>query len=203
MIYFTADTHFFHTELLGNNDFAPRPFKNVAEMNATVVANWNRRVKAGDQVYLLGDIAMVPNKPRAFAEVAGVLAQLNGQLIIIKGNHDSRAFLKYLAKNDGGLANGKPHYQFADVGALIKINHHQFFLTHYPLLLGKVQQTFNLHGHIHHYMLPIAENINVGIDAPERELLPTTLPFGTPLAASEIERIFERKQATLAKHSRD
>lgn len=121
-------------------------------MNATIIANWNQRVQADDQVYLLGDVAMVPNKPSAFAEVAAVLEQLNGQLIIIKGNHDNRAFLKYLAKHDAGLSAGKAHYQFADVGELIKINHHQYFLTHYPLLLGKVQQTFNLHGHIHHYM---------------------------------------------------
>lgn len=203
MIYFTADTHFFHAELLGNNDFAPRPFKDVATMNATIIANWNQRVQADDQVYLLGDVAMVPNKPSAFAEVAAVLEQLNGQLIIIKGNHDNRAFLKYLAKHDAGLSAGKAHYQFADVGELIKINHHQYFLTHYPLLLGKVQQTFNLHGHIHHYMLPIAENINVGIDAPERELLPERVPFGTPLAANEIEIIFERKQVALANPNHD
>lgn len=61
-------------------------------MNATIIANWNQRVQADDQVYLLGDVAMVPNKPSAFAEVAAVLEQLNGQLIIIKGNHDNRAF---------------------------------------------------------------------------------------------------------------
>ncbi|MEL1206207.1 hypothetical protein AADX86_12540, partial [Staphylococcus epidermidis] len=72
---------------------------------------------------------MVPNKPRAFAEVAAVFEQLNGQLIIIKGNHDNRAFLKYLAKHDAGLSAGKAHYQFDDVGELIKINHHQYFLT--------------------------------------------------------------------------
>ncbi len=63
-------------------------------MNATIIANWNQRVQADDQVYLLGDVAMVPNKPSAFAEVAAVLEQLNGQLIIIKGNHDNRAFFE-------------------------------------------------------------------------------------------------------------
>lgn len=198
MLYFTADTHFFHEALLGDNDFAPRLFTSVDQMNQTIITNWNQRVQATDRVYLLGDIAFVPNKPTAFAQVNQLLTQLNGQLIMIKGNHDNRAFLKYLAQHNQPLSDGRLHYQFESVGVLIKVNHHQYFLTHYPLLLGRVKQTFNLHGHIHHSMLPIAENINVGLDAPERDLLPKPPAFGTPLSVAEIELIFERKQAVLA-----
>ena len=196
MIYFTADTHFYHEELLGMNDFAPRPFADVATMNEIIVTNWNQCVQATDQVYLLGDVALVPNKPTAFAQVNALLGALNGQIILVKGNHDNRAFFKYLKKHDPGT-EAHPHYRFIDVGALIKINHRQYFLTHYPLLLGKVSQTVNLHGHIHHNMLPIAENINVGIDAPERELLKAPLPFGTPLSVADIEAILTAKQKAL------
>ena len=197
MLYFTADTHFFHAALLGANDFAPRLFTSVEQMHQTIVTNWNRRVTTADRVYLLGDVAFVPNKPAAFAQVNQLLMQLNGQLVIIKGNHDNRAFLKYLAKHNQALEDGRQHYEFESVGALIKVNHRQYFLTHYPLLLGQVRQTVNLHGHIHHSMLPIAENINVGLDAPERALLAPQPAFGTPLSVAEIELIFERKQVAL------
>ena len=199
MIYFTADTHFFHRELLGDNPFAPRMFKTVNQMNQAIIDHWNLRVQPNDQVYLLGDVALVPSRPAAFQQVHEVLTALNGHLTIIKGNHDNRAFLKYLAKHNQPLADQQMHYQFEDVGALIKVNHRQYFLTHYPLLFGQVRQTINLHGHIHHQMLPIAENINVGLDAPERALLANQPAFGQPLSVTEIETIFERKQAALAR----
>ncbi len=46
-------------------------------------------------------------------------------------------FLKYLAKHDAGLSAGKAHYQFADVGELIKINHHQYFFNPLSVIIGK------------------------------------------------------------------
>lgn len=201
MQYFTADTHFFHKQLLGQNDFAPRPFESVAAMNRAIIRAWNERVLPHDVVYHLGDIAMCPGNYPSQAEILGVLSQLNGHLVFIKGNHDSRALFKYLAKHDPLAGKQHPKFQFHDVGALIKMNHFHFFMTHYPLLLGITSQTMNLHGHIHHSSVPIAENINVGIDAPERELLAHKLPFGTPLAEAELFEIYHKKQALLAKKS--
>ena len=69
----------------------------------------------------------------------------------------------------------------------------------YPLMMGIVKQTLNLHGHIHHNSVNIAENINVGVDAPERDLLVPHLPFGTPLTAAEIHEIYRLKVAVLSK----
>lgn len=43
MQYFTSDTHFYHADLLGDNDFAPRPFPDVETMNQTIVDHWNAR----------------------------------------------------------------------------------------------------------------------------------------------------------------
>ncbi|MCU6405901.1 hypothetical protein KW817_23340, partial [Enterobacter quasiroggenkampii] len=62
-----------------------------------------------------------------------------------------------------------------------------------------VKQTLNLHGHIHNNSVNIAENINVGVDAPERDLLVPHLPFGTPLTAAEIHEIYRLKVAVLSK----
>ncbi len=53
MNFFIADTHFFHEALLGNNDFAPRPFATVTQMHQVMVASWNQVVREQDTVYHL------------------------------------------------------------------------------------------------------------------------------------------------------
>ncbi|MHA8137959.1 metallophosphoesterase [Lactobacillaceae bacterium Scapto_B20] len=200
MNYFTSDTHFFHKDILGMNQFAPRPFKDVDEMNQTIVTNWNQRVKPTDTVYHLGDIELYFIKPvrNAYQACLDILNQLNGNLVLIKGNHDSRDFFKFLDRHNY-LVNGKPKFKFQDVGALIKFNHRQYYLTHYPMMLGIVKQIINLHGHIHHYSVPIKENINVGIDSPELDYLSYSIPFGAPLSESDIEEIIDRKANDLTK----
>lgn len=198
MDYFISDTHFFHAELLGNNDFAPRPFKTVSAMNAQLISVWNARVAAQDTVYHLGDIAMLPSNHDGMTTVVETLMQLNGRIIFIKGNHDNRALLKFIAKNQVQLANGQEKFGFHDVGALIKADHFQFFMTHYPMIMGISSQVMNLHGHIHHSSMPFQSNINVGVDSPEREFLATKLPFGTPLSIPELIEIYAYKGRLMA-----
>lgn len=194
MKFVTSDTHFFHDSLLGNSDFAPRPFADVDEMNQTIVTHWNEKVGENDLVYHLGDVALYFLKPQrdAYQAIFELLDLLHGHLVMIKGNHDSRALFKYL-ESKNYVFNGMPKFQFEDVGVLLKYNHRQYYLTHYPLMLGIAPQITNLHGHIHHYSVPIKENINVGIDAPELDYLSPKPTFGTPLNFREIEAIAAKK----------
>lgn len=196
MQFFTSDTHFFHKDLLGMSDFAPRPFTSVEEMNQTIIDHWNARVNPGDTVYHLGDIALYFTHPASLSNqaVGDVLSQLNGHLELIKGNHDSRSLFKYLAANNP-IDHGQAKYAFHDVGVLIKYDHRQYYMTHYPMMLGIVNQIINLHGHIHHYAVPIKENLNVGVDTPEQRYLTHDLPFGTPFSTSEIEQMVTKKAA--------
>ncbi|MGL4266749.1 MAG: metallophosphoesterase, partial [Weissella cibaria] len=93
MEYFTSDTHFFHEELLQSNNFAPRPFNFLEDEHPAMIKAWNDRVGKTDTVYHLGDIAMVNHiRPAKLGHemIAGILEQLNGHIVIIKGNHDSR-----------------------------------------------------------------------------------------------------------------
>ncbi|GHP12656.1 metallophosphatase [Lentilactobacillus fungorum] len=200
MQYFTADTHFFHERLLGVSEFAPRPFLTVEDMNETIIRNWNKRVNQNDVVYHLGDIAILHTRPEknALEQIFEVLRQLNGRLILIKGNHDSRALFKYLAQHNYQV-NNHPKFEFHDVGVLIKMNHRQYYLTHYPMMLGIVKQIINLHGHIHHYAVPVKENINVGVDTPEVDYLAQKPPFGTPFSQVEVEKMVEQKAIDFAK----
>ncbi|MCI1288015.1 MAG: metallophosphoesterase [[Lactobacillus] timonensis] len=195
MQFVTADTHFFHKDLLGVDDFAPRPFASVSEMNQTIIDHWNTKVGENDVVYHLGDIALYFIKPpkKAYDAIFQVLNQLHGHLVLIKGNHDSRALFKYLEQHNY-VFNGREKFEFHDVGKLIKYDHRQYYMTHYPLLLGIAPQIINLHGHIHHNAVPIKENINVGVDSPELDYLSEKVQFGAPLSMKEIEEIVEGKR---------
>lgn len=52
MIWFTADTHFGHTNILKPCD---RPWDSVDEHDSGLIANWNGRVDPKDKVYHLED----------------------------------------------------------------------------------------------------------------------------------------------------
>ena len=80
MIYFISDTHFYHKKII---KYVNRPFKDVEEMNNTLINNWNKRVKHKDEVYILGDFSF-GNKEQTL----DLLNKLNGRKYLIKGNHD-------------------------------------------------------------------------------------------------------------------
>lgn len=93
MKYFvTADTHFGHGKII---EYCGRPFKDSTHMNNILIHNWNMRVKAEDTVFILGDFCFRTDKN--FADAHGVgkekshfwLNQLNGNKILIRGNHDN------------------------------------------------------------------------------------------------------------------
>lgn len=200
-MYVVSDTHFFDEHLLGVDRFAPRPFASVDEMNETIIRHWNERVSDDDLVFHLGDIAVNYTKPLRVGDeqVLKVLEELHGRMVLIKGNHDRRDLFKFLERHNYEI-NGQPKFEFHDVGKLIKYDHQQLYLTHYPMMLGIAPQILNLHGHIHHYMVPSANNINVGIDAPELDYLDPRPAFGTPILLREVETITQKKVRDLEKN---
>lgn len=48
MIYFIADTHFNHENII---KYCDRPFSNAKEMNEYIIQKWNSVVKEDDIVY--------------------------------------------------------------------------------------------------------------------------------------------------------
>ena len=91
-VYFTSDTHFNHANIIG---FCSRPFKNVNEMNETLIANWNRVVGVDDIVFHLGDFCLGGS-----AEWTNVLNrnigynQINLQLFLLFSQIRCSAFLQ-------------------------------------------------------------------------------------------------------------
>lgn len=75
--FLTSDHHFNHANII---EYANRPFGSVEEMNRELVRRWNETVSDGDVVYHLGDLSQTSHEHW--------LRELNGSLILIRGNHD-------------------------------------------------------------------------------------------------------------------
>jgi calcineurin-like phosphoesterase family protein len=81
MIYFTADTHFNHSNIINH---CGRPFNNVDQMNDKLIQNWNSCINNDDEIYVLGDFMFKGNG----TEANNLLKRLNGIKYFIKGNHN-------------------------------------------------------------------------------------------------------------------
>lgn len=94
--WFTSDTHFGHRLVAALRGFAPGALLEDGTVDRTVITpghvrahdehiieSWNRHVAPEDTVWHLGDLTL-----KRAAEVAPILARLNGNLRIVLGNHD-------------------------------------------------------------------------------------------------------------------
>lgn len=83
MIYLTADSHLGHDNII---KYAKRPFSSCEEMDKVIISRWNEIVRKDDLVYHLGDFS--------FKDPSYYLDKLNGNKILIKGNHDYKRIRK-------------------------------------------------------------------------------------------------------------
>ncbi len=159
MVFFTADTHFGHENVIR---FCDRPFASVEEMNETIIRNWNERVTDKDTVYILGDMFFRCET----ATVEDILKRLKGKKYLIVGNHDG----SWMSKMD---------YKkyFVNVQSFMEVNDGQntFICCHYPMLSWRHQARHNfymIHGHIHndtsmdfwHLLVARERALNAGVD---------------------------------------
>lgn len=138
-IFFTSDLHFGHENVLR---FDNRPFETVDEMDAELIKRWNNKVGKGDIVYVLGD--MIWKSKNDDAE--DIIKSLNGQVILIKGNHDR--FIKN-AKAKKALAGIKDYDDI--VVTLSDGTKKRCILSHYfmPFYNAHHYKSILLHGHSH------------------------------------------------------
>jgi calcineurin-like phosphoesterase family protein len=141
-VWLISDTHFGHENII---KYCNRPFKNAAEMDATIISRWNDVVKPQDHVYHLGDVAVSQET------LNRVMPCLNGHLRLILGNHDNMAPIETYAK----------YFDKILVWRLFK----PLILTHVPIhqaSFGKAK--VNVHGHIHDKPAYGAEYVNVCVE---------------------------------------
>lgn len=182
MNYFINNIHFFHEHLSEKSDFAPRLLADVDEMSQQLITSWNAVIREVDHVYYLGDFATHPQYEKVNTETLKLVTQPRGTIHLIKGSHDSHAFFRYLEKNGPRLTDGSSKFYFYNVGATVRFDYQQYYLTHYPVLLRPNDTTRDLHGHIYHYSVSTKDDVNVGVDTPERKFLKEKLPFGISLS---------------------
>jgi calcineurin-like phosphoesterase family protein len=84
-VFLVSDTHFGHMgvcKFMQNDGVTKlRPWDSPEEMDEAMVKSWNETVKPTDKVYHLGDVVI---NRRALK----TLARLNGDKVLIRGNHD-------------------------------------------------------------------------------------------------------------------
>ena len=88
-IFITSDTHFNHSNII---KYCSRPFLDVTEMNTALINNWNKTVSKNDLVIHLGDFAF----GKSISNIKSIFDQLNGDIILILGNHDNFSQDDYL-----------------------------------------------------------------------------------------------------------
>jgi calcineurin-like phosphoesterase family protein len=156
-VYLTADPHFGHEgvcRFMRNDGVTKlRPWDNAAEMNEAMIKNWNETVRPNDKVYVLGDVAMNKNALHA------VMPRLNGDKVLIKGNHDIMKLDDYVPRRKTGHTEqeqsdfnieyeNKKNVYFRDIRAYHVMN--GLILSHIPIHAASLARFgCNVHGHLH------------------------------------------------------
>lgn len=168
-MFFTADQHFGHLNIIR---YCDRPYRNVEEMDAALIANWNAVVGPLDTVHVLGDVAMGRRQ-----ESLPLVAQLAGHKVLYPGNHDRCWY------GHGGRALDKEQ-EYLDAGfdeihqgpTTITVGGRQVLACHLPYrgdsgdddrfdeFRPVDEGAWLVHGHVHEKWRRQDHMINVGVD---------------------------------------
>lgn len=131
-VFLVSDTHFGHAGVCrfmrSDGVTKLRPWDSPEEMDEEMVKRWNETVKPTDKVYHLGDVVI--NR-----KALQTLRRLNGDKVLIRGNHDIFRDEEY-------------RMYFRELRAYHVMN--GMILSHIPIhadSLGRFGT--NIHGHLH------------------------------------------------------
>lgn len=131
-VFLTSDTHFGHVGVCrfmrSDGVTKLRPWDDPEEMDEEMIKRWNETVRPKDKVYHLGDVVI--NR-----KALKTLERLNGEKVLIKGNHDIFKLEDYT-----------PY--FKDIRGYHVMN--GMILSHIPLHPSALYRFgTNIHGHTH------------------------------------------------------
>lgn len=189
--FFTSDQHFGHANILQYESEKRRnehggQFPSIDKMDDYLVDQWNATVAQNDVVYCLGDFCY------KFQHMCDVMPFVNGDKILIVGNHDP--FFKKLVEADS-RSKVEAHDLALQAGfieiylqheivipniGLVRLSHFPYtppnqkglpnyelrYLSHRPV---KGREKLLLHGHVHSQWLEhsypgLPPMINVGVE---------------------------------------
>lgn len=166
-VWFTSDLHLGHHKVAGL-----RGFTDVSDHDAVLFDNWTQLVNPGDQVWVLGDIAVSSPDYALY-----LLGAMPGHKHLISGNHDNvhpmhRDSHKSLKKH-GWL----DVFESVQPFARRRINGKSVLLSHFPYSADRGEARYPqyrlpdlgeylLHGHTHLSEVRTSDHeIHVGLDA--------------------------------------
>lgn len=134
MIFYTADTHFGHENVIKHDN---RPFDSIEEMDETLISLWNSRVTDKDDIYIVGDIEFRSEHGPLY-----YLKRLKGKKHLVIGNHDTK-----LLSNP----EAKKCFESIEQMAFINDNGRRVIACHYPMVEwnGYFRGAYHVYGHIH------------------------------------------------------
>lgn len=142
-VFLTSDTHFGHVNICKFTNYdgsKTRPWDSVEEMDEDMVQRWNETVGPNDKVYHLGDVVINRKSLQ-------ILNRLNGDKVLIKGNHDIFKLNDYTK-------------YFRDVRAYHVMN--GCILSHIPVHKDSIARFgANIHGHLHANRVRKPRGVNV------------------------------------------
>ncbi|OGW80329.1 MAG: phosphoesterase [Omnitrophica bacterium RIFCSPLOWO2_12_FULL_44_17] len=172
-IFFTADLHLGHKNAI---KYCNRPFKTVEEMNEVLIKNWNKIVSDKDNIYVVGDFALMGPK-----KTEEVLKNLKGRKFLIRDNHDKSLKESMALKYFEWI---KDYYllKVQDSGAIQKI-----VLFHYALRTWDSAHSgsWSLYGHSHGNLKDDSTSLSldVGVDCHNFR----------PISYEEVKEIMPKK----------
>lgn len=152
--WFTSDEHYGHANII---KYCNRPYDSVEGMNRDLIARHNSVVKPGDVVCHVGDFVT------RTTVVPGIVPQLNGTHILIRGNHDKIKHMnRYLAAGFSSI-----HEKL-----WIECGHKMLTIQHIPENenrvydnLERIERETIIHGHTHSKEKASRGHVHVGVDA--------------------------------------
>jgi len=155
MIYITADPHYGHKNII-RPDYCNRPWDTIQEHDDGLIQNWNARVTNRDTVFLVGDFSW-----RRTTETLEILERLNGNIALIRGNHD-----KTLAKRARDRFSWVKDYYKFNIKSYIPEEDQSIILFHYGMRVwdGSHRGAWHLYGHSHGSLPPHGLSFDIGVD---------------------------------------
>jgi len=167
--WFTADLHLGHANIIR---YCDRPWADVDAMDRGLIERWNATVADGDEVLVLGDVAM-----GRVDESLALVHELAGTKLLIPGNHDrcwpgrGEKAAEWVDRYcDAGFTDVLPEVVELTVdGTEVRACHFPYwgdshdderFAAHRPIDDGRPL----LHGHVHTRWRVEVHQVNVGCD---------------------------------------
>lgn len=151
-IFFTADPHFGHKNIL---TLCSRKFNFIEEHDEALISAYNNTVSTSDHLYILGDLGF----HKDIDNLRKILLKIKCRnLHIIKGNHDNKQH----------LVKVKRRTCYADVKEMqtVRKGDKSIFCCHYPMRewAGFWRGHYSAYGHVHGTLQPYEKSMDVGVD---------------------------------------